>query len=264
LQIYVLRWKERLNKKMSEISESKTVLITGASRGIGKAMAVLFAIKGYKVFINYNHSENEAHELYNRLMEKGISIALFKADVSKREQVDAMVENCVSRFGKVEILINNAGISHQKMFTDISGQEWDEMINVNLKGVFNCSQSVLEYMLRQKKGKIINISSVWGMVGAACEVHYSAAKAGVIGFTKALAKELGPSNIQVNCIAPGIIKTDMINSFSEEELNELKEATPLMKLGKSEDIAACALFLASENADFITGQVISPNGGFVI
>lgn len=244
--------------------EAKTVIITGASRGIGKTMAVLFAIKGYNVLINYNHSENEAFKLYNRLQEKGLNIALFKADVSKREQVDAMVDNCISSFGKVDILINNAGISQQKVFIDISEHEWDEMVNINLNGVFNCSQSVLRYMINQKKGKIINISSIWGMVGAACEVHYSAAKAGVIGLTKALSKELGPSNIQVNCIAPGIVKTDMMSSFSEDELNELKDATPLMRLGKSKDIAACALFLASENTDFITGQVISSNGGLVI
>ena len=249
---------------------AKTVIITGASRGIGKTMAVLFAIKGYNVLINYNHSESEAFKLYNRLREKGLNIALFKADVSKREQVYAMVDDCINRFGKVDILINNAGISQQKLFTDISEYEWDEMVNVNLKGVFNCSQSVLKHMIRQKNGKIINISSIWGMVGASCEVHYSAAKAGVIGLTKALAKELGPSNIQVNCIAPGIIETDMMSTFSEDELNELnelnelKDETPLMRLGKTKDIAACALYLASENADFITGQVISPNGGFVI
>lgn len=245
-------------------AESKTVVITGASRGIGKTMAVLFAIKGYNVLINYHHSEDEALKLYDKLKAKNFSIALFKADVSNREQVDLMMDSCVNCFGSVDILVNNAGISQQKVFTDISGDDWDEMINVNLKGVFNCSQSVLGHMIRRKKGKIINISSVWGMVGAACEAHYSAAKAGVIGLTKALAKELGPSNIQVNCIAPGIIKTDMISSLSEEELKGLEEATPLMTLGRPKDIAACALFLASENADFITGQVISPNGGFVI
>lgn len=192
------------------------------------------------------------------------SVSSFKADVSKREQVDSMVEYCISQFGDVDILINNAGIAQQKLFMDISEQEWDMMLNINLKGVFNCSQSVLKYMLDRKKGKMINISSVWGMVGASCEVHYSAAKAGVIGLTKALAKELGPSNIQVNCIAPGIIKTEMLSSFTHEELNELKNATPLMKIGKPKDIASCALYLASEGANFITGQVISPNDGFVI
>lgn len=249
---------------MSKRAEPETVLITGASRGIGKTMAVLFAMSGYKVLINYNHSEAEAYRLYGKLNEKGHAAALFRADVAKRQQVDAMVEKCVSLFGSVDILINNAGISQQKVFTELSGKEWNEMLDVNLTGVFHCSQSVLRYMIGRKKGKIINISSIWGMAGAACEVHYSAAKAGVIGLTKALAKELGPSNIQVNCIAPGMIRTDMMRSFSEEELNGLKEATPLMKLGRTKDIAACALFLASERAGFITGQVISPNGGFII
>ena len=253
-----------MNQKMNQISQPKTVIITGASRGIGKTMALLFAINRYNVLINCNHSENEALRLYKKLKDKGLSVELFKADVRKRQQVDAMVMHCLKCFGKIDILINNAGLSQQKVFTDISEQEWDEMIDVNLRGVFNCSQSVLKYMIGQKSGKIINISSVWGMVGASCEVHYSAAKAGVIGLTKALAKELGPSNIQVNCIAPGIIKTDMLSMLSKEELDELKEATPLIRLGIPKDIAACALFLASENANFITGQIISPNGGFVI
>jgi 3-oxoacyl-[acyl-carrier protein] reductase len=249
---------------MKKRIKSKTVIITGASKGIGKTTAVLFAIEGYNVLINYNHSENEALKLYNRLEAKSLSVDLYKADVSKRGQVDLMVDYCVNRFGSIDILINNSGISQQKVFTEISEHEWDEMLDINLKGVFNCSQSVLKYMLQHKKGKIINISSIWGMVGASCEVHYSAAKAGVIGFTKALAKELGPSNIKVNAIAPGIINTDMIHSLTAEELNQLKEYTPLARVGKSKDIAACALFLASDNADFITGQVVSPNGGFVI
>ena len=242
----------------------KTVIVTGASRGIGRTTAALFALKGYNVLINYNNSEYEAMKLYRHLKQNGLSVGVYKADVSKREQVDAMVDYCVDQFGRADILINNAGISQQKLFTDISELEWEDMLNVNLKGVFNCSQSVLRYMLHEKKGKIINISSIWGMVGASCEAHYSASKAGVIGLTKALAKELGPSNIQVNSIAPGINKTDMMSSFTEAEINDLKEAIPLMKLGRPKDIAACALFLASENADFITGQVISPNGGFVI
>jgi 3-oxoacyl-[acyl-carrier protein] reductase len=242
----------------------KNVIVTGASRGIGRTTAALFAIKGYNVLINYNQSKEEALKLQRRLSSRGFSAALFQADVSKREQVDAMTDYCRNRFGGVDILINNAGIAQQKLFIEISQREWDEMINVDLKGVFNCSQSALKYMLRQKKGKIINVASIWGLVGGSCEVHYSAAKAGVIGFTKALAKELGPANIQVNCIAPGIIKTAMNNSLSPQELAELAEATPLLKLGRTRDIASCALFLASEAADFITGQVMSPNGGFVI
>jgi 3-oxoacyl-[acyl-carrier protein] reductase len=241
-----------------------TAIITGASRGIGKSMAIAFALAGCNVVINYNHSEKAAARLYGKLKEKKLSVELYKADVAKRGEVDSMVDFCAGRFNGVDVLINNAGISQSKLFTEISEQDWDDVFDINLKGAFNCSQSVLRHMIRAKRGKIINISSVWGMAGASCEVHYSAAKAGVIGFTKALAKELGPSNIQVNCIAPGIIRTDMLGSFSQEELDALKDATPLMRLGRPKDIAACALYLASEKAGFITGQVISPNGGFVI
>jgi 3-oxoacyl-[acyl-carrier protein] reductase len=241
-----------------------TVLITGASKGIGKVTAELFANHGYQVLINYRQSESAARELTDRLQSRGLAVNLYRADVAKKAEVDAMVDFCLSRFGSADILINNAGIAASKLFIELSEAEWDEMININLKGVFNCSQAVLRYMLPQKQGKIINIASIWGMVGAACEVHYSAAKAGVIGLTKALAKELGPSNIQVNCIAPGVIQTDMLASFQAADLAELKSATPLQRLGTPQDIAAVALFLASDAADFITGQVLSPNGGFVI
>ncbi len=241
-----------------------TALITGASRGIGKATAELFGSRGYNVLLNYNRSEAAALDLLENLQKKGISAAVFRADVAKKPEVQAMTEFCTGKFGGIDILINNAAIAASKLFIDITEAEWDEMINVNLKGVFNCSQAALKFMIPQKKGKIINIASIWGLVGASCEVHYSAAKAGVIGLTKALAKELGPSNIQVNCIAPGVIQTEMLDSFQEEDLAELRSATPLQRLGKPRDIAAAAYFLASEEADFITGQVLSPNGGFVI
>jgi 3-oxoacyl-[acyl-carrier protein] reductase len=242
----------------------KTVIITGASRGIGQSIAELFADKGYNVLINYNKSEKSALDLFNSLKSKGLSVKIFKANVSKRDEVESMMKFCVDEFGSIDVLINNAGISQEKLFTDISDEDFDEMINVNLKSVFYCSQVALRYMLPVKKGKIINISSIWGMVGASCEVHYSASKAGMIGLTKSLAKELGPSNIQVNCIAPGVIRTDMLSSYTEDELNVLQENTPLMRLGSPADIAGCALFLASSYANFITGQIISPNGGFII
>lgn len=240
------------------------MIVTGSSRGIGKSIAEIFALNDYNVSINYNRSEDKAYLLYNWLKGKGCSISLFKADVSQRDEVDSMVDYCIKNFGGIDILINNAGIAQSKLFTDITEKEWDTMVNLNMKGVFNCTQSVLGYMISKKRGKIINISSIWGMVGASCEVHYSTTKAGIIGFTKVLAKELGPSNIQVNSIAPGIVKTDMLSSYNESELDALKDGTPLMRLGSPEDIAYCALFLASDSADFITGQVISPNGGFVI
>lgn len=242
----------------------KTVLITGASRGIGRAIAKLFAENNYNVVINYNKSENEAKELQNYLTNKGYSARIFKADVSNVNEVNSLVNYTIGQFEKIDVLINNAGISKTNLFTDISYDEWNEIMNVNLNGVFYTTKKTLQYMLPEMSGKIINISSIWGMVGGSFEVHYSASKAAIIGMTKALAKELGPSNINVNCIAPGVIKTDMLNNVSDDTLDILKEETPLMKLGSPEDIAKCALFLASEGGDFLTGQVISPNGGFVI
>ena len=244
--------------------EKRTVLVTGASRGIGKSIATLFAENNYNVLINYNKSEEEAMDLYNSLKSKGYSVDVYKADVSKKEEVNMMINYCIGKFEKIDVLINNAGISKTNLFTDISYEEWDEVMATNLNGVFYTTKKALQYMIPEMSGKIINISSIWGMVGGSFEVHYSASKAAVIGMTKALAKELGPSNIQVNCIAPGVIQTDMLNNVSQETLEMLREETPLMKLGTVEDIAHTALFLASENANFITGQVISPNGGFVI
>lgn len=175
-----------------------------------------------------------------------------------------MADFCLQHFGRIDVLVNNAGISQTKEFMDISELDWDQMMDVNLKGVFHCSQAVLPHMLSHKRGKIINISSVWGMVGASCEVHYSAAKSGVIGMTKALAKELGPSNIQVNCIAPGIVETGMMSSYTEDEISTLVAQIPGMRLGRPADIAKCVAYLISGGASYMTGQVISPNGGFVV
>lgn len=242
----------------------RTAIVTGASRGIGRAIAKLFAEKGYNVLINYNKSEEEAISLYNELKEKGYSVCTYKANVSIIEEVNAMINYCIGQFEKIDVLINNAGISRTNLFTDISYEEWQEVMDINVNGVFYTTKKALQYMLPEMSGKIINISSIWGMVGGSFEVHYSTSKAAVIGMTKALAKELGPSNIQVNCIAPGVIKTDMLNEISEDTLEMLREETPLMRLGSAEDIAHCALFLASDKSNFITGQVISPNGGFVI
>ncbi|MGQ9779806.1 MAG: elongation factor P 5-aminopentanone reductase [Bacillota bacterium] len=244
--------------------EKRTALITGASRGIGRATAVLFARHGYNVLINYHASEEAALSLCRALKEEGLSTAVFRADVTDRAAVETMVDYCLARFGGLDVLVNNAGLARTTLFVDITEEEWDEVLAVNLKGVYLCTRAALRYMLPKKKGKIINISSIWGLVGGACEAHYSAAKAGVIGLTKALAKELGPSGIQVNCIAPGAVETEMLAGYTEEELNELRRQTPLRRLARPEEIAACALFLASEAADFLTGQVISPNGGLVV
>ena len=244
--------------------KKKTVLITGVARGIGKAMSKAFAKEGYNVLVNFNKSENEAKELYTILNEKNFSVKLFKANISNREDVEDMVDYCIKEFGGLDVLVNNAGVSQDKLFTDITDEDWDNMMNINLKGSFYCSQVALKYMISEKKGNIINISSIWGISGASCEVHYSITKAGIIGMTKALAKEVGPSNIRVNSIAPGVINTDMLSGYNEEDIDALVEETPLMRLGTPEDIANCAIFLASDKSNFITGQVISPNGGFVI
>lgn len=236
----------------------KKVLITGASRGIGREMAKMFAENGYEVYANYNKSENEAKELLKELREKDLNINIIKADVSNEEEVKKMFDAIKG----VDILINNAGICQFKLFTDMTSSDFDNMINTNLRSVFLCSKYAIKNMLDKQAGKIINISSVWGVTGGSLEVHYSTAKAGIIGFTKALAKEMGLSNIQVNCIAPGVIDTDMNKALSEEERKALMEETPLNKIGKAEDIAKLALFLA--NDDFITGEVININGGFYI
>lgn len=244
--------------------ENKTVIVTGGARGIGREVTTQLCSKGYNVLINYNKSEQIALDLALSLKEEGRRVEVFKADISKRCEVDNMVEYCMLKFNSVDILINNAGIAQSRLFTDITMDDWKRMIDVNLTGTFNCIQSVLPQMINKKEGKIINISSIWGMVGASCEVHYSAAKAGIIGLTKALAKELGPSNITVNCIAPGVINTEMLSGYSEKEMKELETEIPVKRLGEPSDVANLVTFLASESSSYITGQIISPNGGFVI
>ena len=243
---------------------NKTAVITGASKGIGAATAILFAQSGYNVVINYNDSFESATLLARSLKENGANVLPFKANVANRLEVDMMIKEAIYSFGSVDVLVNNAGISQQCVFSDITEYDWDKMIDVNLKGVFNCCQAVLPHMINKKSGKIINVSSMWGITGASCEVHYSAAKAGVIGLTKALAKELGPSGITVNCIAPGVVETNMNSALSVDDLNALVEETPLQRIGSADEIAKSIYFLASPAADFITGEVLNVNGGFVI
>ncbi|MCO7136515.1 SDR family oxidoreductase [[Clostridium] leptum] len=240
-----------------------TVLITGASRGIGKATARLFALKGYQVAINYHQNKEAAQHLAEELSSISPALAI-GADVSNRTDVDSMVDKVQHYFGPIDILVNNAGIAKQGLFTDFTPEQWQRMFDVNITGMFHCCQAVLPAMIHQKAGKIINLSSIWGITGASCEVPYSATKAAVIGMTKALAKELGPSGIQVNCVAPGVIDTDMNGMLDNDTIQCLKDETPLGTIGTPEDIAQTILFLASDHAKFITGQVISPNGGFVI
>lgn len=238
----------------------KTVLITGASRGIGKACAIAFDKEGYQVIINYNKSKEEAESLAKSLSN---AIAI-KADVSNALEVTNMLKKSYETYGNIDVLVNNAGIAQQKLFTDITEQEWDNMFNINIKSMFLLCKEVLPKMINQKHGKIINISSMWGEVGASCEVHYSASKAAIIGFTKALAKEVGLSNINVNCITPGVILTEMNNQLTKDVLDILKDETPLNKLGTAENVADMVTFLASDKADFITGQIIGVNGGIVM
>lgn len=242
----------------------QTVLITGASRGIGAKTAELFAMHGYRVIINYNSSQNDAKKLLSEIIKNGGEAEIIKADVSDSAEVNKMFSLITTEYGGVDILINNAGIAQTKLFTDITDDDWSRMISVNLSGAFYCCRSALPYMIRQHYGRIINISSMWGQVGGSCEVHYSASKAGIIGLTKALAMEEGLSGITVNCIAPGVIKTDMTSSLSDNDFKELADQTPTGTIGTTEDIARTAIFLADKNSSYITGQVISVNGGFTV
>lgn len=242
----------------------KTVVVTGASKGIGRKTAEVLGVNGFNVVVNYNKSEEKAKEVKKYIIDNGGSAEIYKADVKDYEESKRLIDFSIEKYGAIDVLINNAGISQIKLFTDISKEEWDEMIGVSLNGIFNCSQNAVKYMVSNKSGKIINISSIWGIEGSSCEVHYSTVKAGIIGFTKSLAKELGPSNIQVNCVAPGIILTDMMNGFTDEEMTLMKDEIPLQRFGEADDVVNVIEFFASEKSDYITGQVISPNGGVLI
>ena len=242
------------------------ILVTGGSGGIGSAISSAFAAQNYNVVINYHSGKERAEALALQLSrEYGVKTLAVYADVANEASVAAMFDEIQARFGTLEVMVNNAGIAQQKLFTDVTAAEWRSMCGVNLDGVFYCCQQALRrFMLPAHKGAILNISSMWGQVGASCEVPYSAAKAGVIGLTKALAKEVGLSGIRVNCLAPGVVMTEMMKGFDEQTLSELKEETPLNALGTPEQIAAAAVFLCSEKASFITGQVLGVNGGMVI
>lgn len=244
----------------------KTAVITGASGGIGSAAALEFARGGYNTVLQYNSGRDRALTLAEKIKnEFGLTALPVQADVSSSQSVAKLFETVENHLGGVDVLVNNAGIAQQKLFTDITDEDWHRMMGADLDGVFYCSREVLKrFMLKTHSGVILNISSMWGQVGASCEVHYSAAKAGVIGLTKALAKEVGLSGVRVNCIAPGVVMTDMMKSFDEQTIAELREETPLNTLGTPEDIAQCAFFLCSDRARFITGQVLGVNGGFII
>ena len=236
---------------------NKLVVVTGGSRGIGAEIVKFLAKLGYKVVLNYNKSESYAQDVKKELN----NVEIFKADVSKKEEANALIDFAIKKYGKIDVLINNAGIAQTKLFTEITDEDWNNIINTNLNSAFYCSREAVKNMIHNKSGLIINISSIWGITGASCEVAYSTSKAAINGFTKALAKELGPSNIRVNAIAPGIINTEMNSYLSKDELKNIKEEIPLEKIGDPVDIAKCVKWLIEDN--YTTGQIISINGGWI-
>ena len=237
----------------------KTVLITGGSRGIGKAMVELFADKGYNVAFTYKESSDASIDLSNKTGALAI-----RADSLKEDDIRKAVDTVCEKFGNIDVLINNAAVSSFGTLRDISLDEWNRVLGTTLTGAYLYSKYAISGMIDKKWGRIINISSMWGVVGASCEVHYSAAKAGLIGFTKALAKELGPSGITVNAISPGLIDTDMNKSLSEDDIASICDETPVMRMGNADEIARCALFLADDSSGFITGEIMNVSGGFIV
>ncbi len=242
----------------------QTALVTGSSRGIGRAIAVELAREGWAVCVNYLEHREAAEDLVRLLRAEGWEAIAVRADVSDRDAVEAMVRTAQAELGPIELLVNNAGISYQGLFQDTSNEIWDRTLAVNLTGARNAAQAVLPHMLSEKRGCIVNISSMWGLRGASCEVAYACSKAAIIGLTRSLALELAPSGIRVNCVAPGCIETDMVRVLGEETRAMLVEETPLGRLGTPEDIAHAVAFFASEKASFLTGQVLTADGGFIV
>ena len=244
--------------------ENKSVVITGGSRGIGRACAVLFASKGYDVLIGYNKNREAAEATLAEIKKYGVKCAAYCADISKKDEARRLISKAMFEFGKVDVLVNNAGIARAALMTDVTESDFHELFATNVGGVYFTSQAAIPEMIGAGVGKIINVSSMWGQVGASCETLYSATKAAIIGLTKAMAKELAPSGITVNCVAPGVIDTEMNACYDEETMWDLREKTPLSRLGTPEDVANAVYFLASEAGSFITGEVLAVNGGFVI
>jgi len=242
----------------------QVAIVTGAARGIGRAIALALAREGAAVVVNYRTHKELAEQVVQAVRAMGSDAVAVQADVTCPDAARALVQAALDRWGRVDILVNNAGVALYRLLLDMSVDEWDALMAVHLRGAFNCSQAVLPHMLRAGRGRIINISSVWGQVGAANEVAYSTAKAGLIGFTRALAKEVGRAGITVNAVAPGAIETDMLNGLSDAERAELAEDIPLSRLGRPDDAAAAVVFLASPAGGYLTGQVISPNGGMAM
>ena len=242
----------------------KYALITGGSRGIGAASARLFARRGWGVAVGYCQSRERAEALAGELSRLGVPALAVRADVADAGQAQRMVDHVLEKFGRLDSLVCCAGVSHVGLISQIDGDEWRRLFAVNVDGVHHCCRAVLPHMLERKSGSIVTVSSMWGQVGASCEAAYSATKGAVIAYTKALAKELGPSNIRVNCVAPGVIDTEMNARLTPEDLAALADETPLGRIGAPEEAAAAIAFLAGGEASFLTGQVVCPNGGLVI
>ncbi|ACQ52583.1 SDR family oxidoreductase [Clostridium botulinum] len=238
----------------------KVAIVTGGSRGIGRSIALELTKAGANVIINYNKNKEDALETLSLIKDLGGYGYVCKADVSDYDSSKKLIEFAINKFGKIDILVNNAGIAKIGLFIDMDENDWDNIINTNLKGVFNCSHNVIKYMLDKGEGTIINVSSMWGNIGASCEVIYSASKGGINAFTKALAKELGPNNIRVNAVAPGVINTDMNSCLCEEDMDNLKNEIPLMRLGEGEEVGKVVAFLSSKDSSYINGQIITIDG----
>lgn len=242
----------------------KIALVTGASRGIGRGIALQLAREGWDVCVNYSKERQAADDVVAAIKAIGQNAIAVQADVADSAAVNAMVRTTEAQLGPVSLLVNNAGISSIGLFQDVTDEMWDRYMAINLGGARNTIRAVLPHMLHEKSGCIINISSIWGLRGASCEVAYSCTKAALIGLTRSLALELGPSHIRVNCVAPGVINTDMVQSLGQETLDDLASQTPLGRLGTAEDVAHAVAFFASEKASFITGQILTADGGFVV
>lgn len=240
---------------------AKTVWISGASRGIGKSAALAFAKAGYKIAAGYLGNDNAMESLMRELSDIGAMAMPVKGDISDPDSTETMVKSIEATFGGIDVVIANAGVACYSLLEDMSYNDWRKVTDTDLSGVYNMIHSALPFV-RERCGSIITVSSVWGIYGGSCEAAYSAAKAGVIGLTKALSRELGPSGVRVNCVAPGVIETDMMSVFDEADKQSLIERTPLGRLGRPDDVAKAMLFLASDDASFITGQVLEVGGGF--
>ncbi len=244
--------------------DGKVTIVTGASRGIGRSVAIELAKLGAKVVINYAGNQAAAEEVKNLIVSAGGQAIVIKADVGNIEAVDAMVKETIDTFGRIDVLVNNAGITRDNLLMRMKEEDWDAVMNINLKGVFVCTKAISRIMMKQRAGKIINMTSVVGLMGNAGQANYAAAKAGVIGFTKSMAKELASRGITVNAIAPGFISTDMTAVLSEQVKKELAEKIPVGRLGSPEDVAAAVAFLASDSANYITGQTLNVDGGMLM